>query len=104
MNNRIETAAKVLVALFVLASLASIVMLTGFPFTSAIVHRVPTIIMLIVRLAIAYWLYIHAKPESKYPWVWCLLGLTFALIAVAAYFMIDMHEKLCHAQDEKEQT
>ena len=101
MNNKIEAVARALVVLFLLASIALIVTQVS---DRRAVFAVPGIIVLVIRFAISYWLYGRAKPESKYPWVWCLLGLTVGLIAVGVYFIIDIHGKVCHVQDGNEQT
>ena len=101
MNNKMEHVARALVVLFLLASIAVIVTQVS---DRKVIFAVPGIILLVIRFAISYWLYGRAKSESKYPWVWSLLGLTVGLITVGVYFVMDIHQTVCCAQGEKEQT
>ena len=104
MNKKIETVAKVLTIVFLVLSITALVMTVEITSGKSLVSIAIAFIVLLIRIAIGYWMYTRAEQESKYPWVWCLLGLTVGLIAVGVYFLIDIHEKVSRAQDEREQT
>ena len=104
MNNKIETGAKILTIAFLILSITALGL--SIPNTPGrfLVSIATASILLILRIAIAIWLYGRAERETKYPWVWCLLGLTFGLVAVGVYFLIDVHKKVSSIKDEREQT
>jgi hypothetical protein len=52
-----------------------------------LVSAVSTVIQVSISLACAIWLYREAKRECAMPWVWCCLGLTSRLVAVAVFYV-----------------
>ena len=104
MNSKVEIGAKILTIAFLLLSIVALVLSAQRASGSWSVSLAIAAIMLILRIAIALWLYIRADRETKYPWVWCLLGLTFGLVAVGVYFLIDIYKKVSSVQEKIEKT
>ena len=104
MNNKIETVAKVLTIAFLGLSIIALVMGLQTNSGRSLVSIAIAFIVLLIRFAIGYWMYTRAERESKYPWMWCLLGLTFGIITVGVYFLIDIHETVCRPREKEEQT
>ena len=97
MNNKIEIVSIILAVVLVLAMIGSAVYRLG---SSAFVAIV-VIIQLIINIAIAFWIFSKAKlGQNSYPWLWCLLGLAFGLVAVAVYFLIEIHKKVSLLTDK----
>jgi uncharacterized membrane protein YhaH (DUF805 family) len=104
MSSKVEIGAKILTIVFLVLSIA----LLGLNMQSASGSWFVSIgiagIILVLRIAIALWLYIRANRETKYPWMWCLLGLVFGLVAVGVYFLIDIYKKVSSIQENIEKT
>ena len=104
MNSKVELSAKILTIVFLILSIVALGLgvqsMDGIRFVSLAI----AVIMLILRIAIALWLYVRASRETKYPWVWCLLGLVFGLVAVGVYFLIDIYKKVSSIQEKIEKT
>jgi hypothetical protein len=104
MNNKVEIGAKILTVAFLVLSIVALVLSAQRASGSWLVSIGMASIMLVLRIAIALWLYIRANKETKYPWMWCLLGLVFGLVAVGVYFLIDIYKKVSSIQENIEKT
>jgi len=104
MNNKVEIGAKILTIAFLVLSIVAFVVSAQNASGSWFVSIGIAGIMLVLRIAIALWLYIRANRETKYPWMWCLLGLVFGLVAVGVYFLIDIYQKVSSIQERTEKT
>ena len=104
MNSKVEIGAKILTIAFLVLSIVVLGLNIQSASDSWFVSIAIAVILLILRIAIAIWLYIRADRETKYPWVWCLLGLTFGLVAVGVYFLIDIYKKVSSIQEKIEKT
>jgi len=104
MNNKVEIGAKILTIAFLFLSIAALVFSAQRASDIWLFSISIPVIMFIIRIAIALWLYIRANRETKYPWMWCLLGLVFGLVAVGVYFLIDIYKKVSSIQEKIEKT
>ena len=104
MNNKVEIGAKILTIAFLVLSIVALGLNVQSTSGSGFISIAIAVIILVLRIAIALWLYIRANRETKYPWVWCLLGLTFGLVAVGVYFLIDIYKKVSSIQEKTEKT
>ena len=104
MNSKVETGAKILTIAFLILSIIALVISVQNASGSWSVSLAIAAIMLILRIAIALWLYMRADRETECPWIWCLLGLTFGLVAVGVYFLIDIYKKVSSIQETIEKT
>ncbi|OGV64514.1 MAG: hypothetical protein A2283_20810 [Lentisphaerae bacterium RIFOXYA12_FULL_48_11] len=59
------------------------------------------IIVVFLQIAVATWLFIKAKRDNKNKWLWALLGLGFGLLAVATYYVIEIHKKISLIEENK---
>ena len=48
----------------------------------------------LVQMGVGVWLFIQAKRDEKTPWIWCLFGLTFGIVAAVLYFLIQIVEDM----------
>jgi len=54
-----------------------------------------SILGVLVHIAIGEWLFFVARRERHAtPWIWCLFGLFFGLIAVILYYLIKLYESV----------
>lgn len=60
---------------------------------TTLVTTLTTVIQVSISLACAIWLYREAKQERASPWVWCMLGLTNRLVAVALFYVFMLYLK-----------
>jgi uncharacterized membrane protein YhaH (DUF805 family) len=104
MDNKVEIGAKILTIAFLVLSIVAFVVSAQNASGNWFVSIGIAAIMLVLRIAIALWLYIRANRETKYPWMWCLLGLVFGLVAVGVYFLIDIYRKVSSIQERTEKT
>ena len=54
---------------------------------STIVGGLSAVVRISINVVCAVWLHREAKRHSASPWVWCLLGFTSGLIAVALFYV-----------------
>ena len=47
---------------------------------------------MLVRIGVAIWLFSLAKRHQAQPWIWCLFGLVFGLIAAILFYLIRIYE------------
>ena len=48
----------------------------------------------LVHIGVAIWLFILARRHQAQPWIWCLFGLFFGLIAAILFYLIRIYESL----------
>jgi hypothetical protein len=56
----------------------------------------------VVAVAVAVWLFRMARRDGASPWVWCMFGLFFSVVAVILYLVLQIYERqprppLCRA-------
>ena len=49
---------------------------------------------MLVRIGVAIWLFSLARKQQAQPWVWCLFGLCFGLIAAVLFYLIRLYDAL----------
>jgi len=59
------------------------------------------VIVVLVQIAVATWLFIKSKRDNKNRWLWSLLGLCFGLLAVATYYVIEIHKRISLIEEDK---
>ena len=62
------------------------------------------IILVIIDFGIAVWLFSKARRDGRNSWLWCLFGIAFGILAVATYFIMDMHRKIEALTNKQNQT
>jgi drug/metabolite transporter (DMT)-like permease len=106
MNRPIEKIAMALAIAFIIALLVST--LSRLNFSSGMVsgymicYWIVAIIAVIVRIGCGWWLYLKTKPKQQYPWLWCLLGVVFGLVAIATYYIVEIYKKVSIQEERKE--
>jgi len=92
----IEKTARVLAITFIIALLVSTMARLRFSASigsiSTISYWVIAMVAVVVRIGCGRWLYKTTKPKRQHPWLWCLLGAVFGLMAVATYFVIEIYK------------
>jgi hypothetical protein len=96
-----KTAMAAAVALLV-ALVVSYLSRFGNPAGISIGFAIMTVIGLILRIGCAWWLN-QKNRRQQFPWLWCLLGLAFGLMAVALYYLVEIHRKVSLLQGENEE-
>jgi len=51
-------------------------------------------IIWLVNIVIAVWLFVAAKRNVRAKWIWALFGLTYGLSAIILYFIMDLIEEI----------
>ena len=46
----------------------------------------------LVHIGVAIWLVFLARRHQAQPWIWCLFGLVFGLIAAILFYLIRIYE------------
>ena len=108
MNRIVEKTAMALAIAFVIALLVSTLSKLDFSYGMATGYRISywivAIVAVIVRIGCGWWLYQKTKPKQQYPWLWCLLGVVFGLIAIATYYLIEIYKKVSIPEKNGEET
>jgi hypothetical protein len=52
------------------------------------------IFRMLVHIGVAIWLFSLARKQQAQPWVWCLFGLCFGLIAAVLFYLIRLYNAL----------
>lgn len=95
MNNLVETVARVFVVIVIAAMVVVSFHATFLPSMFRIATGTLALVQLTLHGAIGYWLFQKSHESGRrYPGVWCLLGLVFGLMAVALYYLVDIHKKV----------
>ena len=93
-KKHVEIVAKLLAVAFLVALLASTLSRVGYPSAVSVSYAVMAFVAVGLRVACGWWLYQKTKRKQQYPWLWCLLGCVFGLMAIAVYFLIEIYRKV----------
>ena len=66
--------------------------LTYINLQTKIVSGIFFIFGMLVRIGVAIWLFFLARRHQAQPWIWCLFGLVFGLIAAVLFYLIRIYE------------
>jgi hypothetical protein len=104
----LERIAMVLVIAFIVAMLISAISRFDLSFGRKSLYQIAYwvigIIGLLLRGGCGWWLYRTTKPKQQYPWLWCLLGVVFGLMAIATYYLMEIYRKICTPERITEET
>jgi hypothetical protein len=109
---KIEMLAIIAIILYIIAELFQTVghwfimpLLAYFnwSFQSVALLSVPLmIVIMLVNIAIAIWIFIVAKRYQNIPWVWALFGLTGGLLAPLLFYAMRIYETLNRNKETSE--
>jgi hypothetical protein len=57
---------------------------------------------LIIRITVAIWLFKASRKTWQYPSFWCLMGLVLGPLALAIYYLIEIHGRLKRIEEKTE--
>ena len=110
MSNKFNTLAILLIILFIASFVTTLFpnaylwllapgmtdqsAITAFTTQTKSLAFIYSVLSFSVNIGCATWLYIEAKKESSYAFVWLALGLFSGLISVILWYLKGIHEKL----------
>ena len=79
---------------FFVVQLYSTAFLTSMNLQTKIASGIYLFFTMLVRIGVAIWLFSLARKQQAQPWVWCLFGLCFGLIAAVLFYLIRLYDAL----------
>ncbi len=102
MKIRVEKTAMVVAAALLVGLVVSHLSRFGNPPGISVGFAIMTVVGLILRIGCAWWLH-QKNRQQQFPWLWCLLGLAFGLMAVALYYLVEIHRKVSLLEGKNEE-